>query len=969
MSRPVYGVKLMQVNYALRPRNGLQGSAGELAYHWAHSFQGVAAMSKSIYSFRKKQQTGYAKRVKTLTTRTLRCEHLEDRRLLAVVTVNTDQDIVDFSDSVTSLREAIYATNLVPGADEIIFDFGHDEPATIELSLGEIPITDDLTITGSGADLLTIDAVGNDSTPQQNNGDGSRIFVIASQSRFKNIATSIAGMTLTGGDVMSVGGAIFSSGVLALEDVVVTNNHAASDGGGLWLANQAKLERVAITNNSSGHDGGGIRVHSSTDVTIRDSAINGNIAADSGGGLAFSGRSLTIADSNISGNQSTLSGGGIQIDQSTVEITNTLVSRNKTTESDSSGGGISQYGGALLLKDARIVGNSANGEMSQGGGVAADSAVISFLNSEFSSNRATSEGGAVSSINTEMHIEGSEFRNNSVQFNGGAILIDGGTAHVRGTFFENNQAQTGNGGAISLTLSGEHTAQIEYSQFFNNTAEFAGGAIATTANSHLEISQSVFRNNQSRADDSTGLPTGGGAIFSSNSAQLSISESVLLDNQSQANGGAVHALGGLILQSTLIENNFAAADGGGAYVAANFRSTGTTAIVATTISRNYANGSAGGIYLMTSNRDIEIINSTISENEAVMGGGGIWIQGVGRGFNANYYLRHSTVAYNRDQSLEAGGGIFVNRNRLNLDHSILFGNESEGGPLDLATGGSGLVDVDYSLIGVVAPGTLLSANQLLLGIDPHLDPLSANGSRLELPNDNSRLLTHSLPPRSPAIDAGDPMLSAGVDGTPEFDQRWAPFSRVASGNAADPAVIDLGAFEVQPVSFGTFHGDFDDNQFVSGSDFLIWQRNFGTETGATPATGDATGDGDVDANDLDVWLSTYNQPNQAGPRPRRSIAAAVPPTTATSHVDLVFQSSVNNTQSTTKQGLAAIVSNTDDGYVVPEQLLENIVGSSAFRESPANSSPLNPIDAVNDESYENSFAEFADTAFESFGIL
>jgi hypothetical protein len=75
---------------------------------------------------------------------------------MAVVTVDTDLDVVDFNDGVTSLREAIFATNTLPGADEIVFDFGHDGPATILLEQGELEITDELSITGDGPDLLTI---------------------------------------------------------------------------------------------------------------------------------------------------------------------------------------------------------------------------------------------------------------------------------------------------------------------------------------------------------------------------------------------------------------------------------------------------------------------------------------------------------------------------------------------------------------------------------------------------------------------------------------------------------------------------------------------------------------------------------------------------------------------------------------------------------------------------------------------
>ncbi|MGI9455936.1 MAG: hypothetical protein ACR2NU_05200, partial [Aeoliella sp.] len=84
------------------------------------------------------------------SSRRPRVEPLEDRRMLAVVTVTTDQDVVDFSDGVTSLREAIFATNLVAGPDEIQFDFGHDGPATILLTRGDLEVADDLTITGLG---------------------------------------------------------------------------------------------------------------------------------------------------------------------------------------------------------------------------------------------------------------------------------------------------------------------------------------------------------------------------------------------------------------------------------------------------------------------------------------------------------------------------------------------------------------------------------------------------------------------------------------------------------------------------------------------------------------------------------------------------------------------------------------------------------------------------------------------------
>src|SRR5262245_23629811 len=83
-----------------------------------------------------------------LYRRPLRLEPLEDRRLLAVVNVTTLDDSVDLNDGVTSLREAIFATNTVPGHDTIDFapSLTAIGPATIVLTHGELVITDSLTI-------------------------------------------------------------------------------------------------------------------------------------------------------------------------------------------------------------------------------------------------------------------------------------------------------------------------------------------------------------------------------------------------------------------------------------------------------------------------------------------------------------------------------------------------------------------------------------------------------------------------------------------------------------------------------------------------------------------------------------------------------------------------------------------------------------------------------------------------------
>jgi hypothetical protein len=52
-------------------------------------------------------------------------------------------------------------------------------------------------------------------------------------------------------------------------------------------------------------------------------------------------------------------------------------------------------------------------------------------------------------------------------------------------------------------------------------------------------------------------------------------------------------------------------------------------------------------------------------------------------------------------------------------------------------------------------------------------------------------------------------------------------------------------------------GDFDGDGDVDGADFVAWQTNFPTASGATRAKGDADGDGDVDGADFVVWQTNF----------------------------------------------------------------------------------------------------------------
>ena len=84
-----------------------------------------------------------------------------------VVDTLADENDGDLSPGDFSLREAIDFANTRAGHDTIEFSpaLTAGGPATILLTHGELAITDAVTINGPGADLLTIDASGNDLNP------------------------------------------------------------------------------------------------------------------------------------------------------------------------------------------------------------------------------------------------------------------------------------------------------------------------------------------------------------------------------------------------------------------------------------------------------------------------------------------------------------------------------------------------------------------------------------------------------------------------------------------------------------------------------------------------------------------------------------------------------------------------------------------------------------------------------------
>ncbi len=410
--------------------------------------------------------------------------------MLAVVTVDTVEDIVDLNDGRTSLREAIFATNTVPGADEINFDFGFDGPATILLTQGELQITDSLTINGDGADLLIIDG----------NGSPSPIFHINDQRSDHLSLVMVSGLTLTG----SLGSAIVSRENLTVESSVLRNNQGSTGG--------------AI------HVGIGVRQLPDVELTIRDSEIRDNTSRRGGGGIYFRGRhgSLTIENSLISNNATSNAGAGGGIHAGGFD--NEMLFENVTFAGNSAG-----FGGGAAIRDdnanlATIVDSviTENTAATRGGGLDLSGKPVDIIGTTITHNTALqqAQGGGIFASD-RVSVSNSDIAHNSAGSGGGIWVGSNARFNLTHSKVYENQATIGNGGGIGAD-SGE--VSIATSEIFDNTAAGDGGG--------------VFRAKtivDSTISDNVAAGNGGGVM-----GALQVESTTISSNAAGENGGGLY---------------------------------------------------------------------------------------------------------------------------------------------------------------------------------------------------------------------------------------------------------------------------------------------------------------------------------------------------------------------------------------------------------------------------------------------
>jgi VCBS repeat-containing protein len=224
-----------------------------------------------------------------------------------IVTIaQNDFTIINTNDSGEgSLRQAILNANAIAGIDTIDFagTMADTTADTITLTSGELAINSDITLTGTGANRLTVSG-----------NNASRVFNIASGT------VNMSGLTIANGSAY-IGGGIFNSGTLSLGNSTL-NGNSAYDGGSIFNSGTLSLNNSTLSGNFASHYGGGILDNGT--LSLSNSTLSGN-SAYVGGGIATEFGRFSLSNSTLSGNSASYIGGGIYNYGSTVgTLTNTL---------------------------------------------------------------------------------------------------------------------------------------------------------------------------------------------------------------------------------------------------------------------------------------------------------------------------------------------------------------------------------------------------------------------------------------------------------------------------------------------------------------------------------------------------------------------------------------------------------------------------------------------------------------------
>ncbi len=655
----------------------------------------------------------------------------------AHATTYTVTDLTDSATDTGSIRYAVNQVNAGTGGDTIDFS-GAGASGTITLTNGTLLIKQSVTITGPGANLLTI--------------SGNKlyeVFLINS-----GVTASISGLTIANGS-SSNGGGIANYATLTVSNSTFSGNSAS--GGGIF--NDSGTLTVSNStfsgNTTNGGYGGGIYNKGGTS-TVSNSTFSGNTAG-LGGGILNNGGTLKVSNSTFSGNTAQ-SGGGIANSSgngAVTTLTNSIVAGNTDTASGQTGNDCYQCG---TQSSNNLISTSSSspspnlGPLQYNGGptetmmpLTGSPALNAGLSSTFSTDQRgfprPTGSGAVSDL--------------------GAVQL--GPLTVTTTADSTDSSAVCDGSDVcslrdAITLANSQgSGDISFASSITSTPSTITLTSALPPITATNINITGPGANLLTVSGNNSATVGAVFVISSGVTASISGLTIANGNTPGGNGGGGIANGGNLTVSNSAFSGNSAGYGGGGIANGIANGNGTLTVSNSTFSGNTA-GYGGGI---ANGGTLTVSNSTFSGNTAGLGGGGIYSQ------FGTVTVSNSTLAGN---SAGSGGGIYNYNGTLTLTNSIVAGNTDTS---------SGQAGDDCDSCGTQNASNLISTSSS--SPSPNLGPLAYNGA-------NQTLQTLLPLPGSPAIEAGNPAL---LPTSMKTDERGLPRTTTISGNAK----LDLGAVE------------------------------------------------------------------------------------------------------------------------------------------------------------------------------
>jgi len=523
-----------------------------------------------------------------------------------------------------------------------------------------------------------------------------------------NLSTVTLINNTTGGSPGNGGGLhITGPGNSTISDCVVTNNSAAAEGGGLWNGSGVMTVSGSMINNNTtvgdgANQGGAGIFNAGGTLVVNGGTINGNItsgASTSGGGILNDMGVLSVTNTEISSNASIRAGGGIEDNSAagnTLNLTSVIMSNNTTAASPGNGGGLHITGpGNSMITDCTITSNSAAAE---GGGLWNGSGIMTVSGSMINNNTTVGDGadqGGAGIFNAggTLNVSGGEIKDNitsGTSTSGGGILNDMGVLTVTNTIISGNSSVRAGGGIEDNSAAGNTLTLTNVTMNDNSTESSPGngGGLHITGPGDSVIESCVVNNNIASAEGG-GLWNGTGTMMVSGTAITS--NMVEGDGADQGGAGIFNAGGIVIVDDCSITNNTTtgtSTSGGGI-----LNDLGTLTVTNSNISNNISVRAGGGIEDNAAAGSIlTITNVTMMGNStgATPGnGGGLHITGPGDSF-----ISECSIIGNSASS--EGGGLWNGSGSMTVMGCIINENTTMGA--DANQGGAGLFNAGGTML-------------------------------------------------------------------------------------------------------------------------------------------------------------------------------------------------------------------------------------------------------------------------------